>query len=115
MRRRHPAFIVIMSIVTLGIYSIYWYVTTQSALHRRTNMGYSGGVAFFLSLVTCGIYGIYWQYLLGKEVHEAGSSNERSVLYLVISLIGFGWIVPILVQLDINSILDNGDDDGDED
>lgn len=103
-----------MSIVTLGIYLIYWYVTAQSALHKRTGMGFSGGVSFFLSLITGGIYGIYWQYLLGKEVHEAGSSNDRSILYLVISLLGFGWVVPLLVQIDINGIVDD-DDDYDED
>ena len=52
---------VIFSIITCGIYGIYWFITlTDDANMVSEENDTSGGLAFVLSLITCGIYGIYW-------------------------------------------------------
>ena len=116
MKTRNPVLVVVFSFLTLGIYGLYWVVTTQNALNRKTGMGSSGVTTIILSIVTFGIYGIYWLYLLGKEIRKAGGREDRSIIFLVLSLIGFGWVVPAIAQSDINDIIDRcGDDDDDDD
>lgn len=115
MQERNPALVVVFSFLTLGIYGLYWIVTTQNALHRKTGMGSSGGTTILLSIVTFGIYGIYWLYLLGKEIRKAGGREDRSIVFLVLSVCGFGWVVPAIAQSDINDIIDRGGDDDDDD
>ena len=79
-------------------------------------MGSSGVTTIILSMVTFGIYGIYWFYLLGKEIRKAGGREDRSIVFLVLSLCSFGWLVPAIAQSDINDIIDRvGDDDDDDD
>lgn len=116
MQTRNPALVVIFSFLTFGIYGLYWIVTTQNALHRKTGMGSSGGTTILLSIVTFGIYGIYWMYLLGKELRKAGGREDRSILFLIFCCISLGWVVPAIAQSDINNIIDRvGDDDDDDD
>ena len=61
-------------------------------------------VAIVLSLVTCGIYSFFWIFKMGERCDrikgtEGGNSN---ILYLVISLLGFGIVVYCLMQDTIN-------------
>ena len=55
---------IILSIVTCGIYGIYWFVKLNDELNAAAGKqnATSGGVAVLLTLVTCGIYGFYWAY-----------------------------------------------------
>ena len=96
---------VILSIVTLGIYGIYWFVklTNDSNALAPNNTTTSGGKAFLLSIVTLGIYNIYWNYKLGCKVDEMkGSDSNSGVLYLVLGLFGLGIINSCLAQSEIN-------------
>lgn len=59
-QKRNIAVCIILSIVTCGIYGIYWFICLNNDTNTASNtFGTSGGVAFLLTLVTCGIYGIY--------------------------------------------------------
>lgn len=62
MRERNIAVAIILTIVTCGIYGIYWFIvlTDDARLASGDQQAPSGGIAFLLTLVTCGIYGIYW-------------------------------------------------------
>ena len=96
---------VILSIVTLGIYGIYWFVklTNDSNALAPNNTTTSGGKAFLLTIVTLGIYNIYWNYKLGCKVDEMkGSDSNSGVLYLVLGLFGLGIINSCLAQSEIN-------------
>lgn len=111
MRERSIATSVILSIITCGIYAIYWFIVmTDDAKVAANDTGMaSGGVAFLLTLVTCGIYGIYWAYKMGELVAQAQNDRgmmvkNNSVVYLVLEILGLGLIVYILVQSDLNSI-----------
>ncbi len=109
-KARSIATAIILSIVTCGIYGIYWLVCLVNELNKasgRTNDP-NGGTVFLLTLVTCGIYGIYWAYKAGEKrdiiARENGSSN---ILYLVLSLFGLSIVVYALVQDALNKALDN--------
>lgn len=108
-RKRNLVLAIVLSIVTCGIYSIYWFICLTNDMNRLSGNenDTSGGLAFLLSLVTCSIYSYYWAYKMGEKrdsLMENGSSS--GVLYLVLSLFGFGIVVYALAQYAINEAID---------
>ena len=101
---------IILSIVTLGIYGIIWFVNIVNDTNRVCNdeqSTQSGGTVFLLTLITCGIYGIIWFYNCAKRLEKAGKKYgkeiaDNSVLYIVLSLVGLGIVNYCLVQSDLN-------------
>ncbi len=94
--------IVLLSIVTCGIYWLYYLYEVA----RDTNQMCQGdgeetaglGMYFFLSIVTCGIYAYYWYYKLGDRLHKNAAryglnfseTGSTILLYLLINLISGG-------------------------
>ena len=99
MKNRNIAVAILCSIITCGLYGIYWFIclTNDSNEMSETDKTASGGVAFILSIITCGIYSLYWCYKLGKKVGDSG------VLYLLLDFIALGWVNYILAQSKINN------------
>ncbi|MEG0794083.1 MAG: DUF4234 domain-containing protein [Lachnospiraceae bacterium] len=104
---------IILSIVTCGIYGIYWFIcltNDANELSLQTNAA-NGGVAFLLTLITCNIYGIFWAYQMGAKLDEAKTkrgipSSNSAILYLILELLFpiIGWI---LMQSEINRLIEN--------
>ncbi len=117
MKERNCILVLVFNLLTAGIYGIYWIVSVQNGLKRKTGMGYSGGVTILAMVFSFGIYTIYWYYVLGKRLHAAGASKDNGIIYLVLVLLGnaFGaWIVMFLAQEEINNIVAIDDDDEDD-
>lgn len=112
MEKRDIVKCIIFSVLTCGIYSIYWFIVMTDDVARFSNdKSLSGGMAFLLSLVTCGIYQIYWSYLMGKKIYEVSEKRnlklaDNSILYLVLQIFGFGIINYCLIQYDLNKLTD---------
>ena len=72
-QQRNIAVCIILSIVTCGIYGIYWFIVLSNDTNTVSNAenSTSGGVAFVLSLITCNIYGLYWAYKQGEKIDKA--------------------------------------------
>ena len=53
---------IILTIVTCGIYGVYWFIVLTDEMNRLTNdeKNLSGLLSFVLTLVTCGIYSFIW-------------------------------------------------------
>lgn len=112
MTKRSIPVCVILSIITCGIYSLYWMVKMTdeaNALSGRT-ADTSGGIVLLLTIVTCGIYGIYWAYKMGEKLDVAKNncgiaSSNSAILYLILELVCsiIGWA---LMQNDINNVID---------
>lgn len=106
--KRDIVITVVLSLVTCGIYGIYWLITmTDDANKVSGDNTPSGVMAFIYGLITCGIYFIYWNYKMGKKMYQAGKSHgkdiaDNSVIYLVLSLLGFSIINYCLIQSDLN-------------
>lgn len=107
-QKRNIAVAVILSLVTCGIYNIYWFIRiTDDSNMLSDEKTASGGMAFLYSLITCGIYSIYWHYKTGKKMTNAGqrysiSVSDNSVLYLILMLLGLGIVNFCLIQNDLN-------------
>ncbi len=111
MEKKNIATCVILSIITCGIYGIFWFINlTDSAARVNDDVDFSGGKAFLFTIITCGLYSIYWNYKMGKEIYEAKIKNDipasdQSVLYIILGLFGFQIVNYCLMQNDLNSLV----------
>ena len=111
--KRNLAVSIILTIVTCGIYGIYWFIVMTDDTKNVSGdiNGASGGVAFLLTLVTCGIYGYYWCYKQGEKLNEAKMQrgimvdSSASVLYLILSIFGLSIVSYALMQSELNKML----------
>ena len=109
---RDIAVAVILSIVTCGIYNIYWFIKMVDDVNRVSNdqNAQSGGITWLLTFITAGIYGVYWYYQAGKkmryakQVRNMPADDNTEVLYLVLALFGFGIVNMCLIQSDLNKM-----------
>ncbi len=112
---------VILSIITCGIYGIFWFITlTNDTKIVSGDADFSGGKYFLLNLITCGVFGIYWGYKLGQNINKAKSvrnmpTEDLPILYLVLMALNYvcgvtGIITYCLAQNELNEIakLQNG-------
>lgn len=111
-QKRNLAIAVILSLVTCGIYTVYWFVVLTNEANRlaHSQKGTSGGMALVLTFITCGIYGLYWAYRMGENLDIAASqrglmTQNRSVLYLILQIV-LPIVGMVLMQSTINDILD---------
>ncbi|MBR3145378.1 MAG: DUF4234 domain-containing protein [Clostridia bacterium] len=110
--QRNIAVAIILSIITCGIYGIYWLIKLVDELNEASgNMnGTSGGMVFLLSLITCGIYGLYWYYKAGEMVNQAKyrrnmyTDSSSGIVYLLLGIFGLGIITYALIQNELNKI-----------
>lgn len=101
---RSIALAIILSLITCGIYYIYWWVVLNDEINRLTGdtAAPSGIVVFLLSLVTCGIYGLYWAYVMGRKAAYLNGTTDSGILNLLIALFGFPIINLALFQDAVN-------------
>ena len=105
---RNIAFYLIVSIVTGGLFGLYWLYCLANDMHYGTNgKTSSGGAVLLLTIITCGIYGWYWLYKSGSELDAVRFNNGESmghlgVLYLVLGVFGLGIVAYALMQDEIN-------------
>lgn len=110
-QNRNIAVCIILTLVTCGLYGLYWLVCLANdvnAVSGRTNEA-SGGMVLVLTIITCNIYHIYWMYKAGEKIDTARQmrgmpSQNNGVLYLILTLIGFGWIAWALLQNELNNM-----------
>lgn len=109
-KERNIVVAILLSIVTCGIYGIYWFITmTDDVGKANEDPNFTGVKAFVFTLITCGIYNFYWNYKIGKEMYEAKQKrgmqgNDNSTLYLILSIFGLSIVTYCLVQNDLNEM-----------
>lgn len=111
-QKREIAVAIILSIITCGIYGIYWFIKLNDEINQLngdTN-DTTGGMAFLFSLITCGIYAIYWMYKMGDKLDKIAQNHgmptsSRGIVYLVLSIFGLGIVSYALMQDTINKVI----------
>ena len=111
--RRNIVVSVILSLVTCGIYGIYWMIVLNNEMNRLSNhpKDPSGGMVLLYTIVTCGLYSLFWYYKMGRQCDELRAmrgemSDNSGVMFLLVGLLGFGIINYCLMQDNINKTLD---------
>ncbi len=108
-KEKNIAVSLLLMIVTCGIYGIIWFINLTDDV--RTISGdnrLSGGKALLFTILTCGIYYYYWSYQMGKSIYNANvkygkTSEDNSVLYLILTILGLGVVNYCLIQSELNN------------
>lgn len=106
MKKRNIVLAVIFTIITFGIYGIYWYASMQNSVKSKCGLGFGGFGTVVVTFLTFGLYSIYWSYVMGERLHLCGAPKDEGILYLVLNLVGLGFISFILIQYEINKLVD---------
>lgn len=111
-QERNIGLAIVLTIVTCGIYGLYWLVCLVNDLNEASDnpTDTSGGLVLLLIIVTCGIYGWYWYYKAGEKVDyihsKSGrpSSSNTGILYLILGIFGLGIVNYCLIQNELNQV-----------
>ncbi len=111
-RSRSVGLAIVLSIITCGIYGIYWYVSMANDLNTASDnpSGTSGVAVWLLTIVTCGIYGLYWMYKAGEKLNKAKAlrnmpaDSNSGIVYLILSIFGLGIVSYALIQSELNKM-----------
>lgn len=113
MNKRSVGVAILLTILTCGIYGIYWEICIVNDVNKVTHneSATSGGMVFLLSLLTCGIYWLYWLYKSGQMIDDARvslgkASGNNAILNIVLSLFGLGIVAIAIMQSDVNELID---------
>lgn len=103
---------VVLSLVTCGIYGIYWLYTIARDLNdlcesQNQEKGADPGLVVVLSIVTCGIYSLYCLWKAGKMVASLTRSNgqhpsDDSIVLMVLALLQLSLVSYCILQSHIN-------------
>jgi hypothetical protein len=77
--RREPALVLVLSIITFGIYLPFWYhgiYRDLEALDGRTPTGNGFWLDFFFVILTLAIYGIWVDYRISQQIAEFEERND---------------------------------------
>ena len=109
--KRNVGLAILFSILTCGIYGMYWFVKMTDEVNLLSGeQEMSGGIALLLTIVTCGIYSLFWNYQMGKRILKAQdrvgvTGSDNSILYLILSILGFQIVSYAIIQSDINALV----------
>lgn len=106
-KNRNIVLCIILTLVTCGIYGLYWFVCITNDSNAATNVECaSGGKALLFTLLTCGLYSFYWSFKMGQkyDVLKGNAGGNSGILFIVLSCIGLGIVNYCLVQNELNKV-----------
>lgn len=121
--RRDPAIVLLLGILTCGLYLIYWYMKMYEdveAVTGETPTGNSFGLDLAFVIITCMIYGIWVDYRLSQQLYAAAverqvpNATDTSMPVLILDIAQFvtggiaGFVTPMLHQEQLNKIVQAG-------
>ena len=110
-QKRNIGLYFVLTLITCGLFGIYWFCTLNDDTNKVSEHPEAMGAvaALLLSIVTCGIYSLIWMYNMGTRIDEAKTKRgmqggNSGALYLILAIVGFGWVSEILLQGELNKL-----------
>lgn len=110
-QERSVVLVIVFSILSCGIYGIYWFYKTNQDLNDYTgDQSINPGLAILFSVLTCGLYTYYWWYKMAQLETFAQQKNgnvvvgDNKILYLVLAIFGLSIVNMAILQSDLNQI-----------
>lgn len=78
----------ILTIITLGIYGIYWMIKLNNEINELAGEpeATSGGMVILYIIITCGLYSVYWYYKMGQRCNVIEGTTGNEVLLIILSI-----------------------------
>jgi len=96
-KKRNPALVIIFSIITLGIYFIYWFVQTKEEIK---SLGANIPSAWFIIVPIGNVYLLY-KYCDGFSEYVKKDGLGIAWFLLVFA---FPAVLPVIVQVELNKL-----------
>ena len=99
---------ILLSIITLGIYEIYWlYLLVKNIRSIQKNT--TSCTKEMLCLIFVPFYSLYWWYTRGEKVKQEFSqhnyaSTGNGIVYLIFAIFGLSIVSMAIMQSDFNSL-----------
>lgn len=107
---RNPALVLIFSIISCGIYLLYWMYAISSELKYYLNDDtIKPGIDLLLSIL-CFPYMFYWLYKYSKLTTEAQTRagvtpvSDNAVICVVLPFLGLSVVSALIIQNDLNKV-----------
>lgn len=115
MKNRSIAMSIILTLVTCGLYGIYWMIVLTDDVvyaNEREVFNTSGGAAVLFGILSCGLYYVFWSYQMGKAMQVIQEkrnvkSSDNSLLYVILLLFGLNIVNMCIIQNDLNNLPNN--------
>ncbi len=110
--KKNIALCILFSILTCGIYALYWFYTILSTIYDMANMENTAGTDLLFTIITCGIYSFFIFYKLGEILavlkENAGFRYENNyLLFMILNFFGLAIVNYCIIQDDLNKIIDS--------
>ena len=109
LQKRSIPLCIVLTIITCGIYGLYWFVKVTDELNYVSGDrgAATGGMSLLFTIITCGIYGLYWAWKSGERVNalRAGRGTPDGflhVVFLVLELFRLNIVNLALIQDELN-------------
>jgi hypothetical protein len=106
---RNIALSVVLTIITCGIYGIFWqYKKIDTINGWLQRYDFSFGLWLLLSIVTCGIFSIYYEYKMAQGILEIQEKNNLRIsrdlplISVVLCIFGLHIVSLAIQQSEIN-------------
>lgn len=96
-KKRNPVWVVIFSIITLGIYLIYWFVQTKEEMK---SLGANIPSAWLI-IVPIGNAYLLYKYCDGFS--EYVKKDKLGIVWFLVFLIFFP-VLPVIIQVELNKL-----------
>lgn len=112
LEKRSPVAIIVLSLVTCGLYYFYLIYALSSSLRSQAEEEMMAPGLELLLCIICLPYIIYWVYKYSKAVYYLQRTSDiqyptdNTVLNVILSVFGFGLISMAIMQSDINRVID---------
>lgn len=106
--RRSVPMCIFLSIITCGIYALYWFVCVTNETDAVTGeYGPGGGMCLLFDIITCGIYGVYWGWKTGDKLDASRARHgvvpgSFAILFLLLNLFGLLVVSLAIIQSELN-------------
>ena len=106
--RRSIPLCIVLSLITCGIYTLYWFVCVTNEVDAVSGeYGPGGGVSLLLTIITCGIYGLYWGWKTGDKLDISRARHgiapgSFSILFLLLNLFELSIVTLAIAQSELN-------------
>jgi hypothetical protein len=120
-QRREPALVLVLSIITFGIYLPFWYhgiYEDLEALTERTPTGHGFWLDFLFVILTFAIYGIWVDYQISQQIAEfeerngLGPVQDTSIITVILDVASYftafftNFVTSAIQQDQINRIVE---------
>src|SRR3989344_790287 len=96
-KHRNIFLVYLFSIITLGIYAIYWVVSTKNEIN---SFGAKIPTAW---LIIVPIANLYWMYKYCEGFAQNVKKDDNTLLWFILSVL-VGIIMPAIVQSELNKL-----------